>query len=187
MDILLLENADTIRKQFEEHFVQSWEVFQVTHQKWIAEMAQVNYPIDFRWYQNSLMWDKMGPNLPWTTFSKALSLLRQQPGNVLILSEGNNHPYPGTILHKGEKISNFVAQVDAKELADLMEQEWVDSFVLPTQNMYNPNPILPEDIYVFDESMRWFIVFTHEATDLNAQFEDPLKAAESRYCIFYGL
>ena len=50
--------------------------------------------------------------------------------------------------------------------------------------MYNPNPILPEDLYVFDSSMSWFVVFTHETTDWET--EDSMKEAESRYCIIYS-
>ena len=50
--------------------------------------------------------------------------------------------------------------------------------------MYNPNPILPEDLYVFDSSMSWFVVFTHETNDWET--EDLMKEAESRYCIIYS-
>ena len=31
--------------------------------------------------------------------------------------------------------------------------------------MYNPDFILPENLYVFDNSMDWVIVFTHETQD----------------------
>jgi hypothetical protein len=31
--------------------------------------------------------------------------------------------------------------------------------------------------------MTWFIAFTHETTDWDSELTDPMKAAESRYCI----
>ena len=72
-------------------------------------------------------------------------------------------------------------------LAEKIEQEWYDSYRLAMQNMYDPDAILPDDLYVFDSSMNWCVVFTHETTDWESEIDDPLKAAESRYCIICNL
>ena len=37
MKIVLLNNAEEIRKQFMQHFVLSWEEFQVKQKDWISE------------------------------------------------------------------------------------------------------------------------------------------------------
>ena len=49
--------------------------------------------------------------------------------------------------------------------------------------MYDPDAMLPEDLYVFDLSMEWCVVFTHETTDWESELDNPMKATESRYCI----
>ena len=49
--------------------------------------------------------------------------------------------------------------------------------------MYDADAFLPEDLYVFDLSMKWCVVFTHETTDWKSEIDNPMKAAESRYCI----
>ena len=51
--------------------------------------------------------------------------------------------------------------------------------------MYNPDAVLPEDLYVFDESMTWLVVFTHETTDWEFDENNPMKQAETRYCIIH--
>ena len=76
-----------------------------------------------------------------------------------------------------------IAEADAHSLAEKIEQEWFDSYRLAMQNMYDPDAILPEDLYVFDTSMKWCVVFTHETTDWESELDDPMKAAESRICI----
>ncbi len=46
-----------------------------------------------------------------------------------------------------------------------MEEEWFEDYRLFMENMYNPNHMLPDEVYVFDETMTWFVVFTHVTTD----------------------
>jgi hypothetical protein len=183
MDIRILENPNFIRKNFEENFVMTWEIFQVKQREWIAEMAEVHYPIDANWYNQSFMWDRMDPKYPRVFFREALLTLCKHKGNVFIMSEGESHRYPGELRYHNKSVINFVAQVDVNQLASLVEEEWRASFGLDKQVETNYSPVLPEDLYVFDESMTWFVAFTHEVCDLNAQFSDKVKAADSRLCI----
>ena len=81
------------------------------------------------------------------------------------------------------RIIDFIAETDARFLADKIEQEWYDSYRLEMMGMYDPEAILPDDLYVFDSSMSWCVVFTHETTDWESELENPMKAAESRVCI----
>ena len=47
--------------------------------------------------------------------------------------------------------------------------------------MYDPNAILPEDLYAFDVSMTRCVIFIRETTDWES--DDLKKEAESRVCI----
>ena len=160
-----------------------WVLFRDKQRKWISEMAEANYTIDVNWYSQAYMWDRMDPEYPRVFFREALLSLSEHDGNVYFMSEGARHHCPGQLLYHNTRITNFVAQVDGSKLTKLIEKEWYASFRLGKQAAINYSPVLPEDLYVFDESMAWFVAFTHEASDLNAQFFDKMKAADSRICI----
>ena len=185
MKIQLLENALEIRNEFINNFVLSWDDFQVKQKDWIAEMAKNNYAIDINWYKQAYLWDKLNFDFPVASFSDALSALKAHAGKVLIMSEGETLCCPSELFYNNQKIKNFVAKVEVQELAALIEEEWFDFYKLAAQNMHKPNPILPEDLYVFDESMTWLVVFTHETTDWDFDENNPMKQAETRYCIIY--
>ena len=187
MEILLLNNTDEIRKSFIEHFVCSWDEFQVGHKRFIDECAKNKYIIDINWYNKAYLWDKLNFDVSVSSFASALDALKRHNDRVLIMSEDENHPYPGELFINNKKITNFVARVNAEELTKLIEDEWYKVYRLAEQNMYNPKPILPEDLYVFDESMDWLIVFTHETMDWESEVDDPIKSAQTRYCIVYNM
>lgn len=178
MDVLFLDNAPDIRAQFVERFVVSWEEFRKTRADWIAKVAQRNFLVDINWYQRAFWWDKMRPDNSSISFSEALAQLRSISGPVLFMAEQDEDTN-----YEGRHIRNFVGQADAVALAGRIEEEWFESYELAEQNMYNPCAFLPSDLYVFDASMTWYIVFTHETTDWEAELDDPMKAAASRYCI----
>lgn len=185
MKIQLIENASEIRNKFINNYVLPWDEFQVKQKDWITEMAKNKYTIDINWYNQAYLWDKLNFNFSVATFSDALSILKTHVGKVLIMSEDETLCCPSELFYNNEKVKNFVAQVDVKELAKLIEDEWYDSYKLAAQNMYYPNAVLPEDLYVFDESMTWLVVFTHETTDWEFDENNPMKQAETRYCIIH--
>ena len=86
-------------------------------------------------------------------------------------------------VYHGKKLVDFVAEADAQTLAARIEQEWYGSYRLTAQNMYDPDAFLPDDLYVFDATMKWCVVFTHETADWGSEIENPMKAAQTRYCI----
>ncbi len=183
MKIELLKNAQGIRKSFIERFVMSWDEFQIELEDFVEEMSKRNEKVDIEFYNKSYLWDRISSIYPRVSFREALSLLSSIDSDVLFMSEDEKHEYCGELLFEEEKIKNFVAKANAKELEKLIEQEWFETYILAEQGMYAPNPILPEDLYVFNESMSWFVVFTHETTDWET--DDPIKEAESRYCIVF--
>ena len=88
-----------------------------------------------------------------------------------------------SLIIKAKKSFCFIFEADSYELAETIEREWYDTYRLAEQNMYDPDALLPEDLYVFNSSMEWCVVFTHETTDWEVELDDMMKAAESRYCI----
>lgn len=187
MEIKLLENAEEIRKRFIECFVMSWKEFQIKQKDWIAKMAESNYPIDIEWYEQAYMWDRMDTEFPRVSMKEALAFLREHHDDVLFMSEDVSHHAPRHLFFQNEKHIGFVARTASEELAALVEEEWFEDYRLGMQNMYNPYPVLPTDLYVFDFSMKWCVVFTHETTDWESEIDDPMKAADSRYCIICKL
>ena len=183
MKLTLLDNAAALRARFFERFVMTWEEFQLGHADWIAALADKGYTIDRNWYSQTYMWDRMSPAFPSVSFREALAVLRSVGEPVLFLSEAPDHHSRPRLFHEGEPHTDFAAVCDGAELADLLEEEWFEEYRLAEQNMYNPNPILPQDVYVTDRNMTWFVAFTHETTDWDSELTDPMKAAESRYCI----
>lgn len=178
MNFKLLDNTKDIRKDFTDLFVMSWDEFQVKQKDWIAEMANTNYPINMAWYEQSYMWDRMNPDFPCASMEEALAFLREHSGSVFFMTEKGEDIY-----YQGKKLVDFIAEADAHTLAARIKKEWYDSYRLTAQNMYDPDAFLPEDLYVFDISMKWCVVFTHETTDWESKIDNPMKVAESRYCI----
>ena len=178
MDIKFLDNTKGITEAFISSFVMSWDEFQIKQKDWIAEMAKTNYPINIAWYEQSYMWDRMTPDFPRVSMEEALAFLREHDGSVFFMTEKGEDIY-----YQGIKTVDFIAEADSHTLATRIEQEWYDSYRLAEQNMYDADAFLPDDLYVFDSSMKWCVVFTHETTDWESEIDNPMKAAESRYCI----
>ena len=169
MDFELLDDITKISESFISQFVMSWECFQIKQKDWIDKMDKAGYPIDNRWYNQAYMWDRMDPKFPRVTMQVAMAFLRKHQGNVMFMTEKGEKPY-----FQGKKSIDYVAKVDAVWLADRIEQEWYSSYDLSSGHSQSTSSVLPDDLYVFDSSMTWCVVFTHEATS---------EEAESRYCI----
>ena len=85
-------------------------------------------------------------------------------------------------------IANLRGDLDYGFQTQTMRQckKHYDSYRLAMQNRYDADAFLPGDFYVFDSSMTWCVVFTHETTDWESELDNPMKAAESRVCIICG-
>ena len=174
MNIKLLDNANDIRKAFIDRFVISWDEFQIKQKDWIAKTAKANYPITMDWYENAYLWDRMRPDFTGVSMDTALAFLKEHSGPVFFMSEEGEDTH-----YQGKELVDFVAEADAHTLAARIEQEWYDTYRLAKQNMYDTDAFLPNDLYVFDSSMKWCVVFTHETADWESENNTP----ESRYCI----
>lgn len=170
MNIRLLGNTAEIREAFINRFVMSWEAFQVSQKDWIAKMAKTKYPITVRWYEQSFMWDKIDWCFPRVSMQEALDFLKEKGGSVLFMSEKDEDTF-----YQGRELIDFVAEADAHALADQIEWEWHNAY---GSDACDAEAFLPDDLYVFDLSMKWCVVFTHETID-----EKTETLAEGRYCI----
>ena len=178
MNIKFLNNTTEIREAFINCFVMSWDEFQVKQKDWIAKMAETNHPITVDWYEKAYMWDKMNPDFAGASMDTAIAFLKEHSGPVCFMAERGEDTY-----YQGKKIVDFIGEADAHALAARIEKEWYDSYRLTAQNMYDPDAFLPDDLYVFDATMKWCVVFTHETADWGSEIENPMKAARTRYCI----
>ena len=176
MEFKLVENTKELSESFIARFIMSWEEFRIELKDFIAEMEKSNHPVDFAFYEQSLFWDRMSSKFPCVSLEEALDFLRKLSGPVFFMSEKREE---GSC--QGKRVVDFIAEADAHALAAKIKQEWYDSYRLAMEYRYDPNAILPEDLYVFDSSMTWCVVFTHETTDWES--DDPMKEAESRVCI----
>ena len=177
MYINFIDNPSEIREDFIKRFVLPWEKFRVENEKWITEMAQSGYPIDRKWYDQSYMWDRRNSEFRCVSMRAALDFLCKHSGNLYFMSEADEETYIGET-----RYVNFVGCAEANELAKRIEFEWYNGYELAQKNMYDANAYLPEDLYVFNSSMEWCVVFTHETTDWESELVNPMKAAESRVC-----
>ncbi len=172
MELFVL--PEVMRRDFIEAFVLDKEEFAIAYPDWVHHTEKL---ISFdRWYEIALLWDKMSHE--WETdFDRALTLLRQRQGKVLFLSESDASGKAGGLLYKGRRIYDYVAVVDPRELADRIEYEWNESSRIFTESSVELT--LPEELYVFDTTLDWVIVFTHE-------FEWTDNDDRARYCLAFG-
>lgn len=177
MIIRFIDNTKEIEEAFKSRFIMSWEEFQLKQKDWIEKMAKANYPINIDWYEQSYMWDKMSLDFARVSMEVALAFLKEHSGPVFFMTEKGENIY-----YQGKKSIDFIAEADAHILVARIEKEWYDSYRLAAQDMYDSDAFLPEDLYVFDSTMKWCVVFTHETAVWEFDRDNPMKTAESRYC-----
>lgn len=84
----------------------------------------------------------------------------------------------GTVF--ADKYPNAVIKADGAELGRLSVNEWNAELDAEKHDCYIEYPQLPSDIYVFDESFSWYVVFTHEFDDCDSP--DDIV----RHCIIFS-
>jgi hypothetical protein len=176
MKIELFVLPSVMRRDFKEAFVLSKEDVLLTRPELPAWLEARGATFD-EWYDVAYLWDKMSPEHPTVGLDHALAILRAREGTVLFTSEDES-PYKAcSLLHRGREVFDFVAMADPRELADLIELEWR---IYPRLREQAPaEPILPLDLYVFDTTLEWVIVFTHETVSA--------KRGTDRLCRVFGV
>ena len=173
MKIELFVLPSVMRRDFMDAFVLSKEDFELLHPA-CRESETMGGDFD-EWFEEAYLWEKMSPDLPVVDFDTALSLLRSRGGTVLFMSESESSHKPCGMIRYGREVCDFVAMADAGELADRIEYEWRE---YPRLSREAPQELtLPEDLYVYDTTLDWVIIFTHET----------VTAPETRFCRAFGV
>lgn len=181
MNISITENGAELRQAFIAKFTMTWEEFQVSHKDWIEALAAKNYTVT---YEERLLWELMDHRA--ISFADSLAFLRSLPGDVYVMSENESNPGNHVFDIDGASYRGIVAQMNAQELADLIEYEWYEPYRLYAEGRYLACVVLPADLYVFDASMEHLLVFTHETDYWELEDEQPMKCAASRFCMMCG-
>ena len=171
MDYEYSENDVELHKSFCYQFVLTFDEFKAKFEdsEWIK-----NSPVSIdEVYESNPLWDKLRHEGEITSFEDALSLLKRKNQRVMLVCERDN------CIGDSGKIAIIA---DSAELAEDISFEWYTSYELYEQNCYMENAVLPEDIYVFDETYSWYIIFTHEYP-----WDEDNEYYEKRLCITYGL
>ena len=179
MKIELFVLPQKTRVDFMDAFVLTRDEFKTLHSDFVSDLSDYD-----KWYAGAYLWDKMSPDMPEVTIREALKLLRTREGTVLFMSEPEISGHHGELIHHGRQVYDYVAMADPHELADRIEYEWFEGHRLFLKDRYLTDAILPEDLYVFDTTLDWVIVFTHE-TDPNKNLTS--EGAETRFCMAIGL
>ena len=174
MKIELFVLPSVMREDFIDAFVLSKEDLEMVRPAWRDELEAMGGDFD-AWYAETYLWDKMSPDLPVADLNTALARLREREGIVLFMSESEITGKPCALRHRGREVCDFVAMADARELADRIEYEWRE---YPRLTREAPHELtLPEDLYVFDTTLDWVIVFTHSI----------VTTPETRFCRVFGV
>lgn len=184
MKIELFVLPAVMRRDFMDAFVLSKEDLEMIHPEWREKLEAMGGDYD-EWYADSYLWDKMSHELPRVSFEEALVLLRKRSGTVLFMSEAESSGKPCALIHHGRAVCDFVAMADAGELADRVEYEWLESARLFwEEDRFMTDAILPDDLYVFDTTLEWVLVFTHES---DPALDGTGEGMASRLCLAFGL
>ena len=153
--------ADELREKFIEAFVDT----STERYKELAKVKPADTVYDscvVRYMYDTLYWDRTTV----VPFSRALQTVAEKnrvyslwdihPTVIHIKYPSLNGPKPHYLeLYK----TDTVIEWDADELAALLEKELGD--YKTTDYLHNS---LPEDIYIFDDSFQWCVIFTHSPT-----------------------
>ena len=181
LKISVVKNWQAVRKAFIDKFVMTFDEFQASYTEWIDSLASKGHTVA---YEDLYLWDLMEYRA--ISFATALELLRSLSEDVYVTSERESHRSSHEFEIGGVKYREAVFKMNAAVLADLIEHEWYESYRLFALDMHLEHTVLPEDLYVFDGSMEHLLVFTHETDFWELELEEPMRCAESRFCMMYG-
>lgn len=180
MIIELLSNATEAHEYFVERFLLTYDEYIAVHSATVENYAKMGKVFDEDMFRKMFMWDRLKGDFKRISQTAALDILKGIDGNVLFISEGDDFDSSCHLRLNGQLHKGFLARGNAKDLAELIEYEWRESWKSAMQDQYFDTS-LPEDLYVFDPSMEWLLVFTHEGD--GAAMEEQ---AQSRWCYFTG-
>ncbi len=166
--LLPTEKATQIRERFEKSFIQTRNEYEIHFAEWLEEFKKSpNYNPQFpptAKYDQVVYWSKLKNDDRDILFEDAISFISNVDSKVYFLSDIELEGYAGMHLLNDENSAiGFVAQAeDSKEFADFIYYEWRR---FNDMNDFYLDKLLPDDLYVFDDSFSWMLVFTHHNVD----------------------
>ncbi len=174
MEYRLREDHAVIRKAFTDRFVMSYSDFCRSRKESAACMGRC---FDEKYFERMLFWEKLSIASSVLPFRDALEYLKNTQGNVLFLTEPSESD-----IRQFCQLNNrreYVAEAAASALAECAAYEWFTDYELADQGCYLADPLLPAELYIFDEGLSWCLIFTHET--------DETESAESRVCFLIDM
>lgn len=125
-------------------------------------------------------------------FYQALGELSKKDGRIYFLSD-TEHGYRCSLP------SNFVCKTDdSKGFAKQIFDEWCREFYVGnyfysenfhqmTNNLFKEKiffNLLPLDVYIFDDSYKWMLAFTHEDCEDESEYDEDFGCVEPRRCCY---
>lgn len=103
------------------------------------------------------LWDclKIDYSLRETTMEQAILYLKNKSRVFVMWDIFSKYRVPIKRILSDDYPKDTIIEIDSLELCQVIQNEWCNQDV--TKGKY-----LPEDIYVFDNTMNWYVVFTHE-------------------------
>ena len=178
------QEATRVRERFEKTFIETPQEYELSAAKRREEQLAENpnaqiYPIPN--YNEVIYWSKIKCYKE-IDFAEAISFLSSISNPVYFMSDVELEGYVGMhILGRNYDSIGFVAvHDDPKSFAEHIYAEWKRYNTYDYENEEEWfEPLLPEDLYVFDVSFSWMLVFTHHNVD---DFMPEPPSGENRGC-----
>ena len=176
------EEATRVRERFEKTFIETPQEYALSTAKWREETFAGNpnahvYPTPN--YDEVIYWSKI-KSYKEIDFADAISFLSNIGNPVYFMSDPELEGCVGMHLLNSDSDSiGFVAvHNDSKEFAEYILYEWKKLYTPPDDEWYEA--FLPFNMYVFDESFSWMLVFTHH--NVNDFEPDRVENSCNRLC-----
>ena len=164
-ELLPSEQAVQVRQKFEEAFIETPQEYEISYMKWAEEFAQLQPEIAKRCigdYSSIIYWNKLKDCNREISFDDAISFLKGIKNPVYFLSDPPLETTRMNVL--GNEPVGFVAKTnDPQFFAEYIYDEWRMIYTLPDDQWVDP--LLPWDLYVFDDSFKWMLFFSHHNID----------------------
>lgn len=146
-EILPDDRAKQLREDFITRFINTECEY---YQKYIANEQG---------YSHGFLWDYLNAAGRVVTQEQAAEFLERFERVYFMW----DHWREGTVF--ADEYPNAVIETSGGELGRLAVSEWNAEIEAEKHDCYIEHPQLPSDIYVFDDSFSWCVVFTHESND----------------------
>jgi hypothetical protein len=169
---IVTDDKSELRKNFIEKFV---DTKKESYKKHIATLKE--YP-DGMCYDGYL-WDSLKADytLIERKMEQAITFLESK-GKVFVMWDiFSKHRVPLNRIFSSKYPKDTLIEIDSLELSKFISREWREDY-------RSDEKYLPEDFYIFDNTMNWYVIFTHEGYD-NIMNPDLDEEDYIRICFVY--